>query len=859
MTLGALGEKPLQYYATSDVNALIREFGTSENGLSTAEAESRLKEYGHNVLAEKKKLGLVLEILYHFKSPLILILIVATAVSAYFGEIINAAIIGVMILLSIGLDFYLEHNAEKAAEKLKERVKTKATVLRDGQKKEIKIDELCIGDIIELNAGSLIPADARVITAKDFFVNQSSLTGESFPVEKTAQAIGAKELALTNMQNILFLGTSVISGSAMAIIVKTGHSTEFGKIAKSLAAASVETEFDKGIKSFGYLIMKAIIFLVLFIFLANSLIRHNVLESFIFAIAVAVGLTPELLPMIMSVTMARGSMKMAEKGVIVKKLSSIPNFGSMDVLCTDKTGTLTEDKIRLVKYTDVAGKESHSVLEFAYINSFNQTGIKNPLDEAVLEFRHENIDVNVHEKIYSYKKIDEVPFDFIRRRMSVIVSKSKSTYIITKGAPEEVFKCSKYYQSKGKRVALTEKALKKIKEQYYKLSKQGYRVLAIAIKQVKSGRKTKTYSKNDECDLELIGFISFLDPPKKDAGIMVKELEKVGIEVKIITGDNELVTKKICTEIGLKIKGILLGQDISQMDDEALKIRVEKTTIFARLSPDQKNRVIQALRKNNHIVGYMGDGINDAPSLKTSDIGISVDSAVDVAKESADIILTHKSLEVLRNGVLEGRKTFGNTMKYIMMGLSSNFGNMFSVAPAVLFLPFLPMLPIQILLNNFIYDCSQITIPSDNVDADFIQKPKRWNMKFIKMFMLLIGPISSVFDILTFIMLFFIFKVSPAQFQTGWFIESIATQTLVIHVIRTKKLPFIQSTASAKLILSSILGVVIAWILPYTIIGEFFKFQPLPVYIMLCIVGLIVIYLVTVEFGKRLFYKKYDF
>ncbi len=846
-------DKPLNYYATVDATAVLNELGSSEKGLNQAEVEKRLRQYGFNALAEKKKLGIILEILHHFKSPLIIILIVATLVSAYFGEVVDALIIGIMILLSVGLDFYLEHDAQKAAEKLKERVKTKATVIRSGEKEEVKIEELCIGDIIELSAGSLVPADSRIIAAKDFFVNQSSLTGESFPVEKTSEIIAAKELSLTDMHNMLFFGTNVISGSATAVIVKTGNSTEFGKIAKSLVSASSETEFEKGIKSFGYLIMKAIIFIVLFIFFFNSLIKGNILESFMFAIAVAVGLTPELLPMIMSVTMARGSLKMADKGVIVKRLSAIPSFGSMDVLCTDKTGTLTEDKIKLVKYTDVYGKESHSVLEFAYINSFNQTGIKNPLDQAVLEFRQDH----VHEKLPLYKKIDEIPFDFVRRKMSVIVSKGKSMYMITKGAPEDVFKSCKYYESKGKRKILDTKALKKIKEQYYKFSRQGYRVLAVATKQMNSTRKT--YSKNDEYDLELIGFVSFLDPPKNDVGEIVKALEKTGIEVKILTGDNELVTKKICKEIGLRVKGVILGQDISQMDDDGLRIMVEKTTIFARFSPDQKNRVILALRKNGHVVGYLGDGINDAPSLKTSDIGISVDSAVDVAKESADIILTQKSLEALKEGVLEGRKTFGNTMKYIMMGLSSNFGNMFSVAPAVLFLPFLPMLPIQILLNNFIYDCSQITIPADNVDEEFIQKPKRWNMKFIKMFMILLGPISSVFDILTFLMLFFVFKVPAAMFQTGWFIESIATQTLVIHIIRTKKKPFIESTANPKLLFSSIFAVAVAWIIPFTPIGAFFKFQPLPWYIMLAIAGMVIVYLLLVEMAKRLFYKKYDF
>lgn len=840
---------PLEYYAANDIAAIFKKVDSSPNGLSASEAGSRLKQYGYNLIAEKKKVGVFLEFISHFKNPLIIILLIAATFSFFFHENIDAIIIGVMILLSVSLDFFLEHHAEKATEKLKERVKTKVTVIRDNEKKEIKAEELCVGDIIELNAGSLVPADARIILAKNFFVNQSSLTGESFPAEKKAAKISSKKLSLADMANMVFMGTNVVSGYANAIIVKIGIDSEFGKIAKKLVSEKEETEFDRGITNFGYLIMKATIFLVLFIFLVNSFIKHNLFESFMFALAIAVGLTPELLPMIMSITMAQGSLKMAKKGVIVKRLSSIPNFGSMDILCTDKTGTLTEDKIKLIRCTDVVGNDSGKVLQYAYLNSFYQTGIKNPLDDAVLEFRH--LDIS------GYKKIDEIPYDFVRKRMSVIVKESGKRYIITKGAPEEIFRSSKYYHLNKKRFALAQKDLEKIKKQYYAFSKEGHRVLAVGIKELKSGHKT--YTKNDESGLELFGFVSFLDPPKADAKEVVKELYKVGIEIKIITGDNELVTKKICGEIGLKIKGTLLGSDVNALSDEALRIKVEKTTIFARFSPDQKNRVIIALRANGHVVGYMGDGINDAPSLKTADIGISIDDAVDVAKESSDIILTRKSLRELREGVLEGRKTFGNTIKYIMMGLGSNFGNMFSVAIAILFLPFLPMLPIQILLNNFIYDFSQITIPSDNVDQEFIQKPKRWNINFLIRFMLVFGPISSFFDLLTFFMLYAVFKVPAAYFQTGWFIESIATQTLVIYIVRTKKMPFIQSKASPQLMVSSIACVAFGWILPYTSLGRLFGFEPLPPKILLSVLGIVVLYLFIIEIAKRMFYRKYDF
>jgi P-type Mg2+ transporter len=834
----------LAQYSSKEVKAILAEFSTSLNGLSEKEAEKRLLTYGKNVLAEKKKANAFVEFLLHFKSPLILILLAACIISFFVNEPVDAIIIGIMILLSVILDFYLEYNAEKAANKLKESVKTKVLVLRQDLVKEVSAEDICLGDIIRLSAGNLIPADSRIIESKDFFVNQSSLTGESFPVEKRRDLINLQNPSFTDMSNIVFMGTNVISGSASAIVVKTGKETEFGKISEKLVHKEEESDFDRGIKNFGYLIMKATIFLVLFIFLFNSIVKHNVLESFMFAIAVAVGLTPELLPMVMSVTMAQGSLKMSKKGVIVKKLSSIPNFGSMDILCTDKTGTLTEDKIHLIKYTDCFGKESEEVLNYTFLNSFYQTGINNVLDEAVLSFKKI--------EILDYKKIDEIPFDFVRKKMSVVVQRSNKRFLVTKGAPEEVFNSSVFYLDKGSKKKFTPEAENKIKRVYEDFSKEGFRVLAVANKEVKVQAK---YTKKDESDLVLLGFVSFLDPPKKDVKTVIHELHESGVEVKIITGDNELVTKKVCDEIGLSIKGILLGHEISTLTDDALKVRVENTTIFARFSPDEKNRVIHALKNNGHVVGYMGDGINDAPSLRNADVGISVNSAVDVAKEAAVIVLTQKSLDALKDGVLEGRRTFANTMKYIMMGLSSNFGNMFSVAAAVLFLPFLPMLPIQILLNNFIYDFSQITIPSDNVDEEYIRKPRKWDMNFIKKFMFTFGPISSLFDIITFIALFYFFHASPALFQTGWFIESLTTQTLVIYFIRTKKIPLIQSNPSLPLFLSSLICVVIGWILPFTLVGKYFGLVSLPYNLLLVIAGIVLTYFVIVEITKRVFYR----
>ena len=836
---------------------VIKKLDSSVDGLSEDEAGSRLEKDGYNTLTSIEESNIVIEFLSHFWNPLIIILLVAASISWYFGEHIDATIISIMVLLSVTLDFFEEYSANKSAKKLAEKVETTATVIRDGEKKDIKAKDICKGDIIFLSSGDMIPADARVISSKDFFVNQSALTGESYPCEKTEQVIANRNVTINEMTNIVFSGTNVISGSATAIVIRTGKNTEFGKIAQSLAKAPEKSEFEHGITNFGYLIMKIMFFLVILIFLFNAVFKHDILQAFLFSIAVAVGVTPELLPIIMSVTMSKGSMNMAKKGVIVKKLVSIPNFGSMDVLCTDKTGTLTEDHITLVKYTDVSGADSSPVLEHAYLNSAFQTGLRNPLDDAVLEYKKINTD--------DYKKIDEIPFDFIRKRMSIIVEKKDkdgnfskdNVYMITKGAPEEIFKCAIAYSTNEGPKPLDDHAKENAISKYHELSAEGYRVIAIATRKITEHKEI--YNKDDEKDLELMGFVSFLDPAKKDIKHVLEELHEIGVEVKVITGDNEFVTKKICHDIGLEIKGVMLGSEIDTMTDDALKTRSEKTTIFARFSPEQKNRIIHVLKSNGHVVGYMGDGINDAPSLKAADVGISVNNAVDVAKESAEVVLTHKSLEVLKEGIIEGRKSFGNTMKYIMMGLSSNFGNMFSAAGAVIFLPFLPMLPIQILLNNFIYDFSQITIPSDNVDKDWINKPKRWNLRFIKKFMYIFGPISSLFDFITFFILFFVMHASAGVFQTGWFIESLATQTLIIHFIRTKKTPFVDSMPSIYLLISTIVCVAVGWIIPITPVGKFFGFEPLPWFMYLAIIGIVISYFIVVEIVKRIFYKNNEF
>ena len=832
-------EDSLFSYGVLSEEEIYKKLQSSPQGLSLEEAVTRIAKEGANELKSTQQRGLIMEFFGHFKSPLVIILLFASAISFALNDITNAIIIACIVIVSAVLDFFEEKGAHNAAKKLKETVKNKVQVVREGKKFEINAEELCRGDIIMLNAGKIVPADGRVITAKDFFVNQSALTGESFPNEKSGTALEKLPVSLDELTNMVMMGTNVVSGSATVLVVKTGMNTQFGKIASKLNLPDEETSFGHGVRQFGYLVMRVTILLVMFIFIINGVYKHNWLEAFMFAMAVAVGLTPELLTMIMSVSMARGSQQMAKKGAIVKRLTSIPNFGSMDVLCTDKTGTLTQDKISLVKCTDLDGHANQNVLEYAYLNSFFQSGIKNPLDDAVL-IKH---DINIEQ----YQKIDEVPFDFFRKKMSVVVKSAGASIIITKGAPEEVLKSC---------ISLDPASLNKFTIQYEALSRDGYKVIAIAIRE--TAQQTNHYTKNDECDLQFCGFVSFLDPPKEEAAETIQSLMKVGIEVKIITGDNHLVAQKIATTIGLPVKGVMQGAELDHMTDDALQVRAENTTIFARFSPDEKNRVLHAI-KARHTVGYMGDGINDAPSLKMADVGISVNNATDVAKESADIILTDKSLLILKEGVLEGRKTFANTVKYIQMGLSSNFGNMFSMAAAAVFLPFLPMLPTQILLNNFIYDFSQVTIPTDKVDDGFIQSPKKWNLKFLKNFMITFGIISSVFDLITFYIFLQVFHASESQFQTAWFLESLTTQTLVIHFIRTQKIPFFQSTASKPVIISTLLCVALGWLVPYTPLHLYFKMTPLPLHMVLPILGLVMAYLVIVEFVKRIFYKRNTF
>lgn len=834
---------------TLPISELITQLNTSQSGLSSQEARSRLEICGYNELAKRKKRTAIANFFYHFRSPLVIILLFAGLISGFVGEIINAIIIFSIVLMSVILLFYQESKAERAAEALREKVTTTATVLRDDRKLEVGLPEIVPGDVIYLSAGDIVPADARVVNAKDLFVNQSALTGESFPVEKTAVPPPTRATSVTERNDCLFYGTSVVSGTSTALVVRTGNSTEYGKIAKKLVERPPETEFERGLSKFGFMIMEITFLLVLFVFFVNALYKHGVLESLLFSVALAVGLTPELLPMILSVNLSKGALEMSKKGVIVKRLASIQNFGSMDVLCTDKTGTLTENIIALVLHIDAESNDSEKVLLYSFLNSSFQTGLKSPLDEAIL--RHEEVGVK------DYQKIDEVPFDFTRKRLSVIVEHAGQRFLIAKGAPEEILKVCSYCDNTDKTLDLTSELHQKIEKTYYDLSSKGFRVLAVAYKKVREEKAA--YSVNDETNMVFLGFVAFMDPPKETARESLQLLSKAGMELKILTGDNELVTKKTCEQLGFEIRRIVLGSELSEMYDDALARVVEEANIFARVTPAQKDRIMIALKKNGHVVGFLGDGINDSPSLKTSDVGISVDNAVDVAKESADIILLRKSLRVLQEGVLEGRKTFGNTMKYVMMGTSSNFGNMFSVAGASLFLPFLPMLPIQILLNNLLYDMSELAIPTDNIDPEYTVRAKRWDISFIKRFMIFIGPISSIFDFLTFFIMLLVFKATAPMFQTAWFLESLCTQTLVIFVIRTRRTPFFKSRPSKLLTISTLSIVGFSLILPLTPLGALFRFVEPPPTFFAILVLLIGVYLILVEIVKKWFYKRWGY
>lgn len=836
--------------------AAVEQLGSSPQGLTSQQAADRLLQHGPNEIVQKKTVPLIKTVIGRYTNPLVAILLMAALVSAFTGNTVSAIIIILMVVLSVGLDYLQSHRSAKAIQQLRVRVANTATVMRDQQWLELPYHALVPGDIIHLSAGDLIPADVLLLEARDLHVQQSALTGESFPTEKQATpTIGLQNP--TDAVNAVFAGSSIVSGIATGLVVATGKDTLFSAIAKSLRIAPPHTEFEKGIIHFGFFISKTIFFLVVFVFATSVFLHHGLLESLLFALALAVGLTPEFLPMITTVTLASGAMKMARHGVIVKNLESIQNLGSTDILCSDKTGTLTSGEMVLEQHLDPSGQPSEYVLLLAYVNALFESGVQNSLKTAILKKVSLNpLDAAIlkhdHPDIQSYQKIDEIPFDFERRRSSVIVTNDNKTLLITKGAPEQVISICHTYVKDGECLPLTTADQDKCQELFNQLSNQGYRVLAVAYREVK---QQPTYSVADEHELVLSGFLTFLDPPLEDVRSTIASLKKQGVNIKILTGDNELITAHICKAVGINNDNIVLGSELDHMTEPALIKVAEETSIFARVSPMQKQRIIAALRSSGHVVGFLGDGINDAPSLHIADVGISVSNAVDVAKEAATIILLKTHLNVLLSGILEGRKSFGNVMKYLMMGTSSNFGNMFSMAGAILFLPFLPMLPFQILLNNFLYDLAQVTIPTDRVDSDFIRKPHHWNIDIIRRFMIYIGPVSSLFDFLTFFVMLKVFHASETLFHTGWFVESLATQTLVIFIIRTAKNPF-KSKPSAPLSITVLTIVAIGIFLPFSPLANPLGFVPLPLGYFLFLSGATLAYLMLVELiKKRLMWK----
>lgn len=856
---------------------LLKDFDVTLAGYEEERVEELTEKYGENVISQDKGDSIFKRLIEAFINPFTIVLFILAFISVITDVIIaspesrnyrTVIVIITMVTISGLLRFIQEGKSNRAADKLKAMVKTSVTVERRG-KKEIPLSEVVPGEIVYLAAGDMVPADVRIITSKDLFLSQGSLTGESEPVEKYAVELMEKIENPLEASNLAFMGTNVVSGAAVAIALTTGDSTYFGSMAKAITVKKAETSFEKGVNSVSWVLIKFMMCMVPIVFFANGFTKGNWLEAFLFALSVAVGLTPEMLPMIVTTNLARGAAIMAKKKTVVKGLNAIQNLGAMDILCTDKTGTLTQDKVVLEYHLDVQGREDDRVLRHAFLNSFFQTGLKNLMDIAILNHGEEK---ECGDLINKYTKVDEIPFDFQRRRMSVVIKdKDNKTQMITKGAVEEMLKISSFAEYNGKIEALSEDIKENILKTVEGLNREGMRVIAIAQKTNPS--MEEIFSVKDEADMVLMGYLAFLDPPKESTSAAIKALKLCGVGVKVLTGDNDAVAKYICNKVGIAVDNILLGSDIDKLEDEALKEKVEEVQIFAKLSPQQKIRVVKTLRENGHIVGFMGDGINDAAAMHEADVGISVDTAVDIAKESADIILLEKDLMVLEDGVIEGRRTFGNIIKYLKMTASSNFGNMFSVVTASAFLPFLPMLPIQILVLNLIYDISCISIPWDNMDKEYLREPRKWDASAIGKFMLWLGPASSVFDIITYIVLFFI--VCPAVchgaygtpgineglfialFNAGWFVESLWSQTLVIHMIRTPKISFIQSRASLPVSIITTISIIIGTVLPYTFFGSTLGMAPMPLIYFPWLIGIILCYMIMATYLKSMYKKRY--
>lgn len=866
--------------ANSDSAVLIDTLGTHTDGLSEVEAQALRQQHGLNEVEHEQPLSRWVHLWHCYKNPFNLLLTLLAAVSLATDDIQAAVVIGTMVVLSTVLRFWQEAKSNKAADALKAMVSNTATVMRrdfsadaapmfgkfygaslnikGAQRIELAIKQLVPGDLIVLSAGDMIPADCRVLSAKDLFVSQAAMTGESMPVEKFAHQTDRDTRNPLELDNIVFMGTNVVSGAATAVVLTTGNNTYFGALAQRVGATDRgPTSFQTGVNKVSWLLIRFMFVMAPLVLFINGFTKGDWTEALLFALSVAVGLTPEMLPMIVTSTLAKGAVFLSRKKVIVKRLDAIQNFGAMDVLCTDKTGTLTQDKIFLARHVDVWGQESDDVLEMAYLNSYYQTGLKNLLDVAVLEHVEVHRELNVGT---AFNKVDEIPFDFTRRRMSVVVAEQDQPHVlICKGAVEEVLSVCNSVRHGESEEALTDELLARIRSVTAAFNEEGLRVVGVAARSMAPGRDT--YSLADEQQLTLIGYVAFLDPPKESTAPALKALAEHGIAVKVLTGDNELVTAKICREVGLDQQGLLMGNDIERMSDAELAVAVETTNVFAKLTPTHKERIVRLLKANGHVVGFMGDGINDAPALRTADIGISVDSAVDIAKEAADIILLEKSLMVLEEGVLEGRRTFANMLKYIKMTASSNFGNVFSVLVASAFIPFLPMLPMHLLVQNLLYDVSQIAIPFDNVDEDMLKKPQRWQPAEVGRFMLFFGPISSIFDILTFGLMWYVFQANTPEhqtlFQSGWFVVGLLTQTLIVHMIRTPKIPFLQSRAAMPLMVMTGVIMAVGIFLPMGPLASYFKLEALPPLYFVFLPMILLAYMALTQAVKGFYIRKF--
>ena len=828
------------------IKELLNKLQVTVNGITTAEAKKRIASYGSNSLKPQKRSGTFILFIGQFRSPIILILLAATVLSFFLRNFVDASIILSIVIISGILGFWQEFSASNAVAKLLALVQIKVAVLRDGKQVEISIENIVPGDIVILNAGDVVPGDCLIIESKDLFVDEAMLTGETFPVDKDVSVLPANT-PLAQRINSVWMGTHVVSGSAKALVILTGKKTEFGKVSERLKLKAPETEFERGIRRFGYFLGEVTLILVILIFAINVYLHRPVLEAFLFSLALAVGLTPQLLPTIISINLAHGAKRMAAKKVIVKRLASIENFGSMNIICSDKTGTLTEGTVKVQSALDVNGDASEKVFLYAYLNASFETGFTNPIDEAILDFRKIDLD--------GYQKKDEIPYDFLRKRLSILVKHDKEHFIVTKGALSNILDVCSYIEMKDGSTVKIASMQEQVQKHFEAFSNNGFRTLGIAYKNQSS---ESPISKDDEKDMTFIGFLTLFDPPKANIADTIAVLKKLGVSLKIITGDNHLVATSLSKKMGLSDNKILVGPELHHLSDAALLRRVGAVDVFAEIEPNQKERIIIAMRKAGNVVGYMGDGINDASALHAADIGISVDTAADVAKDAADIVLLEKDLSVLIDGVREGRTTFANTLKYVFMATSANFGNMFSMAGLSLFIPFLPLLPKQILLTNLLTDFPEMTIATDNVDDEMINYPRRWDIKAIRKFMITFGLVSSVFDYLTFGLLLLILHANEGKFRTGWFLESVISASVIVLVIRSRK-PFFKSRPGKYLLMATLSIAVITLILPFTPLGTVFGFSPLSLYTYLLLLLIVMLYIVTAEITKTIFYKKVKF